>query len=214
VALFASRERSGAYAARILFLGAMMGFWFFTTQFLQGVIGFSPFDAGLAFLPMTIANFAVAVAVPKLTQRFDNARLLAGGIAVTLLGMLWLSRVSADTPYATGVALPMLLIGIGQGGALSPLTTAAIARVAPEDAGAAAGLVNVAHQLGGSLGLAILSVVFAAAGSATLDARQLLAHRVAISLTAGSAMLAFALVVVLIVRPRKPVSVAVGDPAR
>jgi EmrB/QacA subfamily drug resistance transporter len=201
--LFASRERSGAYAARILFLGAMMGFWFFLTQYLQRVLGFSPLAAGFAFLPMTVANFAVAVAVPRLTHRFGNAHLLAAGLATTLVGMVWLSRLSADTSYLIGIALPMLLIGAGQGATLSPLTTAGIAGVAPEDAGAASGVVNVAHQLGGSLGLGVLVVVFAAAGSAALDTRATLAHRIAVSLTGGSAMLALALVLVvaLIVRP-------------
>ncbi len=77
--LFASRERSGAYAARILFLGAMLGFWFFITQFLQGVDGFSPLEAGLGFFPMTVANFVVAVCVPQLTRRYGNGLLLAGG---------------------------------------------------------------------------------------------------------------------------------------
>jgi EmrB/QacA subfamily drug resistance transporter len=200
--LFASRERAGAYAGRILFLGAMMGFWFFMTQFLQGAIGMSPFQAGIAFLPMTIANFAVAVAVPRLTKWLGNGRLLACGLAVTLIGMAWLGRLHADIPYFTGIALPMVLIGIGQGGTLSPLTVAGVAGVPSEDAGAASGLVNVTHQLGGSLGLGILVVVFAAAGSGMLDARELLADRVATSLTAGTAMLALALalVVLLIVR--------------
>jgi EmrB/QacA subfamily drug resistance transporter len=214
--LFASRERAGAFSARVLYLGAMMGFWFFTTQFLQGVLGFSPLAAGAAFLPTTLPNFAAAMAVPKITRWLGNGRLLAASLTLTLIGMAWLSRVSEGSTYVTEVALPMILIGIGQGGALAPLTNAGVAGVAHEDAGAAAGVVNVAHQLGGSLGLAILVVVFAAAGSAALDARALLAHRVATSLTAGSAMLAMALalVVVLIVRPRKPVSVAIGDPAR
>ncbi|WP_051317103.1 MFS transporter [Ectobacillus panaciterrae] len=203
--LFASRERVGAYAARILFLGAMMGFWFFITQFLQGVSNFSPFEAGLAFLPMTLANFAIAIAVPRLTRRFGNARLLAGGVTLTMIGMFWLSRISADTLYVTGIALPMILIGIGQGASLGPLTAAGIAGVASKDAGAASGLVNVAHQLGGSLGLGILVTVFAAAGSTILGDRDLLAHRISISLTGGTVMLALALVVVvmLIVRPRK-----------
>lgn len=58
-----------------------MGFWFFTTQYLQVVLGFSPFQAGLAFLPMTVANFAVAIAVPKLTRRLGNARLLVSGLS-------------------------------------------------------------------------------------------------------------------------------------
>ncbi|KJR44341.1 transmembrane efflux protein [Desulfosporosinus sp. I2] len=126
-----------------------------------------------------------------------------------MIGMAWLSRISADSSYLTGIALPMVLIGIGQGASLGPLTVSGITGVASKDAGAASGLVNVAHQLGGSLGLGILVTVFAAAGSATLDARDLLAHRVAISLTAGTVMLALALVVVvmLIVHPRKAVEV-------
>lgn len=78
--LFASRERSGAYAARMLFLGGMVGFWFFTTQFLQGVLGFTPLQAGLAFLPATLPNFLSAMLVPRLTPRVGSARLLAFGL--------------------------------------------------------------------------------------------------------------------------------------
>jgi len=95
-------------------------------------------------------------------------------------------------------ALPRILVGAGQGATLSPLTAAGISGVQPQDAGAASGLVNVAHQLGGSLGLGILVTVFAAAGDG-------LPHRVSTALTVGTAMLALALalVVALIVRPRR-----------
>jgi len=206
--LFISRQRAGAYVARILFLGAMMGFWFFTTQFLQGVIGYSPFRAGLAFLPMTLTNFAVAVMVPKFTKWIGNGRLLTCGITITLFGMAWLSRVYADIPYFTGIALPMILIGIGQGCTLSPLTVAGVAGVEAKDAGAASGLVNVAHQLGASLGLGVLVVVFAQAGIGMSDAREILANRISTSLAAGTVMLVIALVlvIVLIVIPTKSIS--------
>ncbi|RUX96845.1 MFS transporter [Mesorhizobium sp. M7D.F.Ca.US.004.01.2.1] len=202
--LFASRERAGAYAARILFLGAMIGFFFFTTQYLQGVLNYRASLTGMAFLPMTMVNFAVAMVVPQLTRRFGNGRLLACGLTLCLAGMVWLSRATFDTSYLTSVALPMVLIGAGQGMALSPLTTSGIAGVAPQDAGAASGVVNVAHQLGNSLGLGVL-VAVAAVGAGALDGRELLAYRVGTALTAGSAMLAFALLIVcaLIVRPRK-----------
>jgi EmrB/QacA subfamily drug resistance transporter len=201
--LFASRERTGAYLGRLLFLGGMLGFWFYVTQYLQGVLGFSPLETGFAFLPTTVVNFAVALAVPWLTRRLGNARLLAGGILVAAIGMAWLSRVSADSSYLTGVALPMLLIGAGQGGVLAPITAAGVAGVAPEDAGAASGLVNVFHQIGGSLGLGILVTVFAAAGSAALDGRDLLAHQIGAALAGGAVLLALAFVVVLalVVRP-------------
>jgi EmrB/QacA subfamily drug resistance transporter len=206
--LFIQRERAGAYAARVLFLGAMVGFWFFTTQFMQGVLGFSPFAAGLGFLPTTLPNFAAALAVPALTRRFGNGRLLAGGLTLALVGMAWLAQVSAESSYLYGVALPMVLIGIGQGATLSPLTVAGIAGVSREDAGAASGLVNVAHQLGGSLGLGLLVVVFAAADPGRLAGHSLLAHRIASAFGAGTLMLAGALilVVLLIVRPRSGVA--------
>jgi len=203
--LFASRERSGAYAARMLFLGAMMGFWFFTTQFLQGVVGFTPFQAGLAFLPMTLVNFAVALLVPKLTARWGNGALMGAGLILSTLGMAWLCRLGVGTSYLTGIAMPMLLVGAGQGATLSPLTVAGISGAAPEDAGAASGLVNMAHQLGGSLGLGILVAVASLAGNDPADARQILAHRASVALSAGTGMLGIALVLVvtLIVLPRR-----------
>jgi EmrB/QacA subfamily drug resistance transporter len=201
--LFSSRERTGAYLGRLLFLGGMLGFWFYVTQYLQGVLGYSPLATGFAFLPTTVVNFAVALAVPVLTRRLGNARLLACAIAVSGIGMAWLGQVSADSSYLTGVALPMLLIGAGQGGALAPLTSAGVAGVAAEDAGAASGLVNVFHQIGGSLGLGILVTVFAAAGATGLDGPDLLASRIGAALTGGAVLLALALVAVLalVVRP-------------
>lgn len=188
--LFASRERAGAYAARLLFAGTMIGFFFFTTQFLQGVYGFNPLQAGVAFFPMTVVNFFVALAVPRLTQRFGNAPLLAAGLALTLAGMTWLSTITADTPYLTGVALPMVLIGVGQGLAFAPLTSAGIAGASANDAGAASGLVNTSHQLGSALGVGVLVAVSAKAGS--------LAGTVAVAYTGGSIMLATALLVTLV----------------
>ncbi len=202
--LFASRERSGAYAARLLFLGAMAPFWFFTTQWLQSVAGYSAVVAGLAFLPVTLPNFAAAIAIPRLTRRHGNPTVLVAGLLISVAGMAWLSRLGPDTAYLTGIALPMVLIGIGQGGALGPLTAGGLTGVAPEDAGAAGGVTNVAHQIGGSLGLAVLVTVFAAAdGGGTLDGGALLAHRISAALTAGAFLLALALLVALGVRPRR-----------
>jgi EmrB/QacA subfamily drug resistance transporter len=188
--LFASRDRSGAYAIRFLYLGAMMGFFFFTTQYLQNVLGFTPLQAGLGFLPMTIVNFAVALAVPRLNRRVPSIVLLAAGILMTLGGMFWLSFVSADSTYLTAVGLPMLLIGFGQGLVFAPLTSYGISGVAGADAGAASGLLNTAHQLGSSVGLAILVTL---ASSATASAQT---HA---ALTGSTAMLGVALIVAVAV---------------
>lgn len=197
--LFRSRERAGAYLARILFVGAMFGQFFFLTQFLQSVLGYSPLEAGVAFLPLTLVMFSMVFVVPRLSARLGSVRLLAGGIATALVAMTWLSQLSAGTSYLTGVAIPMVILGIGAGAAFTPLTSLGVAGVAAEDAGAASGLVNVAHQLGGSLGLGVLVTVFASATPSTG-----LAHAISTALTAGAGMLALALVVVLVVirRPR------------
>ena len=203
--LFANRERSGAYAARMMFLGDMVGFWFFTTQFLQAVLMYMPLQAGLAFLPVTVPNFAAAMLVPRLSRKWGNARVLAVGLLICVVGMAWMAQLSALSAYFTGIALPMVLLGIGQGLVLAPLTVSAVQGVASDDAGAASGLVNVAHQLGGSLGLSILVVVFAAGGTAALGDATALAHHIANTFVASAVMLAIALSVVLtfIRRPRK-----------
>jgi EmrB/QacA subfamily drug resistance transporter len=196
--LFRSRERSGAYAARLLYLGAMIGFFFFTTQYLQDALGFTPLQAGLGFLPMSLVNFAVALAIPRLGARIPNGVLLAGGTTVTLAGMVWLSRVDVADAYLTSMALPMVLIGAGQGLAFAPLTNAGIAGVAPADAGAASGLVNTAHQLGMALGLAVLSAIALGAGTGA-GGPEAVAEHVRAALTGGSVVLALALLVVVLV---------------
>lgn len=206
--LFASRERTGAYLARILVVGAVFSMFFFLTQFLQGARNFSALEAGIAFLPMTLVMFSIVRLVPRLIARFGNTRLLVGGLLIALSGMAWLSRISIDSSYFPAVALPLVLLGVGMGMAFTPLTTAGIAGVAPADAGAASGVVNAAHQLGGSLGLSILVTVFASAAraaaahpipgsSAAADARDALAHAVASAVTGSAVLLALGLLVVI-----------------
>jgi predicted MFS family arabinose efflux permease len=193
--LFASRERCGAYAARMLYLGAMIGFFYFTTQLMQDGLGFTPLQAGLGFLPMTLVNFAVAMAIPRLSTRVPNSVLLTAGTAVTLAGMVWLSRAGIED-YVVSVAMPMLLVGAGQGLAFAPLTNAGLPGVAPEDAGAASGLVNTAHQLGMALGLGILVAMSAHAG-ADLAGPAAVAEHVRLALTGSSVLLAAALLAVV-----------------
>ncbi|WP_252189793.1 MULTISPECIES: MFS transporter [unclassified Rhodococcus (in: high G+C Gram-positive bacteria)] len=172
----------------------MIGFFYFTTQFMQDGLGFSPVQAGLGFLPMTLVNFVVALAVPRLSIQVSNGALLAAGIAVTLVGMLWLSRIGVGETYLVAVGLPMVLIGAGQGLAFGPLTNAGIAGVDPAAAGAASGLVNTAHQLGMALGLGILVAISADSG-AGLDNLSAVTRHVGVALTGSSVLLALALVV-------------------
>ena len=201
--LFADRGRAGAYAARFLFNGVLVSFYFFMTQYLQGVSDYTPLQAGLAFLPVTAAAFAAATVTSRLSRRLGNESLAVAGVAAMLIGTAWTSRVGPDTAYLAGIALPMVIFGVGQGLGLSALTTGGMAGVAPRDAGVAGGLVNVAHHLGGALGLGILVTVFDAAGAAGDGPHELLAHRVSAALTAAAAFLVLALLVTLMARPRR-----------
>jgi EmrB/QacA subfamily drug resistance transporter len=213
--LFSSRERSGAYVARILVVSGMFAMFFFLTQFMQGARLYSPLAAGLAFLPMTIVMFSMIRVVPRIAERVGNSRLLIGGLALDFVGMAWLSRLGIGTPYFPGIAVPLVLMGVGMGLALTPLTAAGIAGVKPDDAGAASGLVNTAHQLGGSLGLSVLVTVFASASRSVADqppagvshgglARLELAHGVASSLTGSAILIALALLVSVFAVRRPP----------
>jgi len=212
--LFASRQRSGAFAARMLLVSGMFAMFFFLTQFFQGVMGYSPIKAGLAFLPVTAVMFGAVRLIPRVAVRVGNYRLLTGGVLTAMLGMAWLSRLSAHSAYFPHIAVPMALLGLGVGTAFAPLTNAGIAGVAPADAGAASGLVNVAQQLGGSIGLGILVTVFAAAihAGAHQTNSLALAQGVAMALTGSALFLALALfVVVVVMRPASARATTVGS---
>jgi EmrB/QacA subfamily drug resistance transporter len=193
--VFANRVRTGAFAARLLFAGAMFGYFFFISQYMQGTLGFTPLQAGLAFLPMTVVQFVVAVNVSRLTGRFGNTALLSVGLVITAIGMIWLSRVDIDSSYWVAVALPMLLLGLGQGLGFAPLTAAGITAIEPRDAGAASGLVNVAHQLGGALGVSIMVAVAASGDTSTTAAG--IAAQTSEGITTGALLLVLAIIAAL-----------------
>jgi EmrB/QacA subfamily drug resistance transporter len=202
--LFASRQRTGAYLVRLLYLGAMIGFFFFTTQYLQGVLGFTPLQAGLAFLPMTAVNFAVAVLVNRVVQQIGTRWTLIAGVAATLAGMVWLSRLGLDSSYWGAVALPMVGIGIGQGLAFAPMTSAGLSGVVGSDAGASSGVINTFHQLGSALGLSVVTVVGTAAVTSSAP-RTALVERVSGALTGSSGLLLLALVLtIVLITGRRP----------
>lgn len=156
LSLFRSSDRRNSYVARALLIAALMGYNFFISEFMQEVFRFNPLTAGIAFLPMTVTTFIGAVRVPGLVGRCGNKRVLFVGLSMLVVGFCALLFLQMDSPYIIGVALPMLFIGFGQGLAMSPLTNLGIADVGRDDAGAASGLVNVAHQVGGAFGLSLM----------------------------------------------------------
>ena len=214
--LFADASRSGSYVARLLLVAGMMGMFFFLTQFLQDILGFSPLRAGIAFLPMTIMVFGVSRAAPRLMARAGPRAMMIAGMVPVIIGMAWLSRVSPGTGYWTGVIGPMVLLGGGMGTVFVPLTTASLAGVQPADSGAASSMVNVMQQVGGALGLAVLVAVYGTStrdaarhplpgATAAAQAHHVLAHGMATAFLLAAILDAVALIVIItLIRTRAP----------
>ena len=186
----------------MLYLAAMTGFFFYTSQYMQGVLGFTALAAGLGFLPMSVVNFAVALGVGRVPTRLGPAGTLLAGVVLTLVGMFWLARIGVGSSYWTAVAAPMVLIGAGQGLVFAPVTAFGLADVDSDDAGAASGLINTFHQMGATLGLGLMVAVSAHAGTArtstgTAGAAAALTGRVHTALQTGSGLLAAATVTVI-----------------
>jgi predicted MFS family arabinose efflux permease len=219
--LFTDRSRAASYIVRLLLVAGMFGMFFFLTQFVQEVLGLSPLLAGVSFLPMTAALFAVSRLAPVLLPRFGAKPLMIAGLIPVVIGMAWLSQLSPSSTYVTGVLGPMLLFGAGMGVVFVPLTMTSLAGVAPADSGAAASMVNVMQQVGGALGLAILVTVFGTASRAA--ARHPLLHAGPVAqahdiLTRGMATsfrvaavfdLVALLIVALVIKIRQPAPAAV-----
>ena len=213
--LFADASRSGSFAARLLLLAGMFGVFYFLTQFLQQVMGFSPLRAGVAFLPLTAALFGMSRTAPRLMPRLGAKPLMIIGMMPAIVSLAWLSRVSPATGYWSGVFGPMVLLGIGMGLVFVPLTTASLAGVAPADSGAASSMVNVMQQVGGALGLAVLVAVFGTASrnaqhhplaglTAAAQGQHVLAHGMATAFGLAAIFnVASLLVIVALIRARK-----------
>lgn len=130
-------------------------------QALQRVFGISPLMAAIAFLPLTAIQFGVSLLVARLTFRFNNATVLIAGAIIDTFGLVLGTVIGIQQGYWLGVALPMVFIGIGQGLIMSPLTVAGVADASGDIAGAASGVVNTVHQIGGAVGLSIVSEMVA-----------------------------------------------------
>ena len=154
--LFKNRTRTGSYIARFTFMMAMLTYWFILPQIMQKMYHFSPLESGFAFLPLTLVNFIAALFLPKLTKALGNSKVMILGQVILLTGM-FLSFISQpEWGYFYAMAFQMMIIGLGQGWLLAPLTAAGVAGVPPELSGAASGLTNMMHQLGGPVGLSIV----------------------------------------------------------
>ncbi|OIK04342.1 MFS transporter [Streptomyces monashensis] len=162
--MFADRNRWGTYVIMLSLSAAMFGMFFYIVLFVQDVLGYSAIKAGLAFLPVTVAIAISAGVSQALLPKFGPKPFMAVGSALVTVGLVWQTFIRPDSSYLGGVLGPMLVFGFGMGLNFVTATVTAVSGVAQHEAGAASGLLNAMQQVGGSLGLSILTTVFGSAG--------------------------------------------------
>ena len=167
------RNRGGAYLAIAIVGIGMYGSFFFLTFYLQQTLGFSPVEAGFAFLPMVAAVMATATTVSSVVLPRTGPRpLVTLGMVFAAGGNLLLTQLSVDSSYAAHVVPGLILTGIGLGLIMAPSFNTGTLGVRPADAGVASAMVNTMQQVGGSLGTALLSTVAAGATTSFLAGQR------------------------------------------
>ncbi|HZB29205.1 MAG TPA: MFS transporter [Streptosporangiaceae bacterium] len=160
------RNRGAAFLAVSVAGVAMFATFLFLTYYLQQGLGFSPIQSGLAFLPLVLAIFATAPATAtKLLPRVGPRPLVPTGMAIAALGVVYLTRIGVESSYAGAVLPAVIVMGVGFGLIMAPSFATATHGIEPGDAGVASAMVNTSQQVGGSLGLALLSTLYADAVS-------------------------------------------------
>lgn len=165
--LFRDRNRAAAYVNFCLGPMAGMSMFYFLTQYLQEVRGFTALATGFAFLPTAVLVFTMTRVVPRMLPRFGPKPLALGGTVLMFSGVGLLTQLTASTGYFPLLFVATVLMGFGMGLAFSPLNVVIMATVPPRDAGAAGGVLQTMQQTGATLGLAILVTIF---GTATRHA--------------------------------------------
>jgi EmrB/QacA subfamily drug resistance transporter len=160
--LFRLRNLAFSNVVGVLWAAAMFAWFFLSALYLQLVLGYSPLEVGLAFLPGNLIMGVLSVAVSaRLVMRYGVRIPLAAGLGIAAVGLLLFARAPVDGNFVVDVLPSMIFLGIGAGIAFNPVLLAAMSDVQPSEAGLASGIVNTSFMMGGALGLAVLASVAA-----------------------------------------------------
>ncbi|MFF8259969.1 MFS transporter [Streptomyces virginiae] len=207
--LFRDRGFLGINLAGLLMLLGMFGSIFLLSQFLQGVAGYSPTEAGLRMLPWTGMPMIVAPLAGILSDRIGGRSVVAAGLAFQALGLGWFAAIlSTDVSYAAQLP-PLILSGIGMALYFAPAANVLMSTVRPADQGKASGANNALRELGGALGVAVLASVFSARGG--YESPQAFTDGTVPALWIGAGAVALAAALALLV-PRRSKTAQVPAP--
>ena len=160
---FRSRSFFGANVVAFAVSFSMLAMFFFLTLYMQNILGYSPLEAGVRFLPSTLIIIAAGPIAGRLTDKIGPRPLITAGMALVAVSLFWQSRLDVDTSY--GFLLPAFMImGVGMGLTMSPMSTAAMNAVDRTKAGVASGTLSMSRMVGGTFGVAVLGALVAAVG--------------------------------------------------
>ena len=182
--IFRIRNLSGANALMFFMTAGMFSIFFFTTLYLQQVLGYSPVKTGFSFLIIPAIIAVVATTVPRLIQKIGYKPILAIAPLIVASGLFWLSYIPVDGTFWGDVAPGMMLLALGMGATFVSVTIAATSGVPHHESGLASGILNTAQQVGGALGLAVLTGI--ATSTATRYIQDLHASPTAHDIAAAS----------------------------
>jgi EmrB/QacA subfamily drug resistance transporter len=159
LSIFRTRGLAAADATQLIAFAGFLAMFFFLTLYMQNVLGYSPIQAGAAYLPLTFGVGVAAGVTSQLLSRIGTRPLIVAGSLIAAGGVFWLSRIPVHGSYLTDLLPGMMVMSIGLGAVFVAVTTAANAGVPADRAGLAAALLNASQQVGGALGLAIFSAI-------------------------------------------------------
>jgi EmrB/QacA subfamily drug resistance transporter len=150
---------AAANTSMFLVASGLFAMFFFASLYIQGILGYSPIEAGLAFLPFTAGIVVAAGAAQQLIPRLGVRATSLVGISIATAGMLWLATIGPQGSYIADLLGPILAMSFGMGLTFVPMTLVATSGIDADDAGLASGLFNTSQQIGGALGLAVLTTI-------------------------------------------------------
>jgi MFS family permease len=199
-ALFKTRQFIGSNLVAFIITFAMMGTFFFMALYMQDILGFSPLEAGIRFLPTTMVIAVTAPLAGRLSDRFGPVWPMSAGLATLSTSMLMFSGVDPATTYSD-LVVPFILMGLGIALVMSPMSTAAMNAVRVQKAGVASGVLQMSRMIGASVGVAATGAIFQAQLGGGFNPAQLATAPAAARATfvdaLGSAMLLAAAVSII-----------------
>jgi MFS family permease len=157
--IFRIRTLTGANVVGLLLGASLFSMFYFISLYMQQVLGYSAIHAGLSYLPLAVTIIVAAGLGGQLVTRFGFKPILAAGMLFVAAGLLWFSQVSVGGGFLTDIVGASLLAAVGLGFGFVTSTIAAVSGVEEREQGLASGLINTSQQIGGALGLAVLSTI-------------------------------------------------------